>query len=58
MLDKRLSRQIFKEFSNQNIKIILGAKVSEIEEIKNDSLVKFLVDEEKQEVTAEKIILA
>ena len=58
MLDKRLSRQIFKEFSNQNIKIILGAKVSEIEEIKNDSLVKFLVDEKKQEVTAEKIILA
>ena len=58
MLDKRLSRQIFKEFSNQNIKIILGAKVSEIEEIKNDSLVKFLVDEEKQEVNAEKIILA
>ena len=58
MLDKRLSRQIFKEFSNQNIKIILGAKVSQIEEIKNDSLVKFVVDEEKQEVNAEKIILA
>ena len=58
MLDKRISRQIFREFENQGLKILLDSKVLEAQQDSNEIEVTYSIKEEEFKLKAEKIIVA
>ena len=58
MLDKRISRQIYREFENQGLKIILGSKIRELQKEKDQLKLSYLSKEKEFTISAEKIIVA